>query len=372
LNSMLLYALMLTPLVLNLGFSDGSELLTLSLLMLTVSIVYSHTNSSLKRGVLFGFFMALVVLCRYDNIIFLPLILFRKPDKRIVKEVLISACVFLLVVSPWLAYNQLTTGSWLTSIADLYAINIKFRSSVMPDILHVLAGLGYYLPFFILGIAHKFKKMKAKEFAMLFIFAVVLGSYIFKTTKTPRYMFNLALPLAYFSACFIQSIKLPDVVKRMTILILSLNLLLAVVFFFPITEPYIYRTAALGLENCRVQSNAWIFLNYYGKTAEPHPWDSNVGESIDEGYRVLLFRTIGEPEYTRDEAFLSQFPIIENSTNYILLGNSDVCLPPETYTKTYLEHYIENNDRIDSVTNCEIFLSSEVCDEYNILRNLLG
>jgi uncharacterized membrane protein (Fun14 family) len=339
--------------------------------MLAVSVVYSHTDNPLKKGTLFGFFMALVVLCRYDNIIFFPLILFRRPKKEMIKEVLLSIGVFLLVLSPWLAYNHLATGNWLTSVADLYAINIRFRPSTAPDVLHILAGVSCYLPLFLLGVAHRFKKICIRDLAMLFIFTVVTASYLLKATKTPRYLFNLVLPMAYFSAYFIKSIKLPDIVKRMTILILSLNFLLTIVFFFPLTEPYIYRTAALGLEDCKIQSNAWVFLNYYGKTAEPHPWDSKVDESIDEGYRLLLFRTIREPVYTMDETFLSQFPIIENSTNYALLGNSDVCLSPETYTKTYLQHYIENNDRIDSVTNCEIFFSSQICDEYDFLRKML-
>ncbi len=376
LNRKLFYALMLTPLLLNMGFSDGSELLTLSFLMLAVSYFYSYTDKPIKSSLLFGFFMGLAFLCRYDSIVFLPILLFKKPKKEIFKVVLISAAMFLLVLTPWLVYNQISTGNWLTSIVDLYAINIKFRDYMIspPNPIHILAGLSYYLPLFLLGIAYKYKSIEAKDLAMLFIFVVVIVSYAIKPTKTPRYLFNLVLPLACFSSCFMQSFlsHYPQRIKKKVIfLIFSLNILLAFISFLPLAHPSMFKRIALNLEDCRLQSNGWVFLNYYGKTAEPHTWDGRVGEEIAAGNRLLLFKNIREPAYGMDEEFLSQFPIIENHTNYVLLGDSDVCLPPEPYTKTYLQQYVENNENVDSISNCEILFSSQLCDKYNLLRKIL-
>ena len=58
--------------------------------------------------------------------------------------------------------------------------------------------------------------------------------------------------------------------------------------------------------------------------------------------------------------FLSKFPIIENTSDYILLGRLDKCAEVEKVDRTFLEKLKENLNI--TYTNCEIFLSKSVCD----------
>lgn len=377
LNRKIFYALMLTPLILNMGFSDGSELLTLSLLMLAISYLYSYPDEPVKSSLVFGFFMGLAFLCRYESVIFFLIFFFKRPNRGVFKDFLFSISIFLLVITPWLIYNQILTGSWVTSMADLYAIHFKFRGYMNnpPDLLQILAGFNYYLPLFLMGIWYKRKSLRSKDLAIVFIFTIIMAFYVLKPTKMVRYLFNLTLPLACFSTYFVESHFGPHMDKierKIVLLILSSNLMLSLIFFLPLDDPSLFRESAASLEDCKLQSNGWVFLNYYGMVAEPHSWDDMISQNLAEGNRLLLFRSIGEPEYTRDDEFLSQFPVIESNEDYILLGNGDVCLAPEPQTKTYLDHYVENNKYVDSIENCEIFFPAQICEEYDFIKTIMG
>ena len=114
LNKNLYYVLSLSPFLLINGLTEGTELLSLSLLQLFLAY-YNRKGSSI--------FLSLAFLIRYPNIIFLPLILFKKN----LKKILFDLFILILIMSPWLLYNYHFTGNALTSIVDSYALNVKFR-----------------------------------------------------------------------------------------------------------------------------------------------------------------------------------------------------------------------------------------------------
>ena len=112
----LFYIISLSFFTLNNGLNVGTELLTLSLLELV--IVYLDNYKS-------GIFMVLSILTRYNNIIYLPLLLFKKEPKKI-----FTSCILIgLILFPWLIFNFYKTGDPFTSITDLYAMKRTLKNS---------------------------------------------------------------------------------------------------------------------------------------------------------------------------------------------------------------------------------------------------
>ena len=75
---LILYILAITPFVLLSGLGYGTELLGLVFLILCL-------DSILKKDIKSGFFLGLAFLTRYNNFIYLPLLVFHKNVKDIIK-----------------------------------------------------------------------------------------------------------------------------------------------------------------------------------------------------------------------------------------------------------------------------------------------
>ncbi len=348
----LFYALSLNPVLIFFGLLEGTELISLALLQFFIYFILK--KDSLKSGLSLG----LMSLIRYSNFVYFPLILFTKN----LKKILISVLIFIIVFSPWLLFNFYETGSPLTSIADHYALNIKYRDYLFTffkaeDFLLVT---NYLLPFFIIGLWFKFKgKFESKDWIMLFIFFFTLFLYIRTPSKTPRYLFSLILPLVYFSLPVIERLKIrAEYIGFLNIFIVMLLFLFPNPFFTP-SNPLDYKIET----NCMTSSNRWAYLNYFGIPSEPPPREWKVNEYINKGYRIVLYKYEKELNYATNETFLKSFPIIKETEKYIILGNESLCLPPYTFNKTYIQQlneifypeYIETDP-------CKILFPEFVCN----------
>lgn len=346
-NKRLFYAISLSPFALINGLMIGTELLSLALLQLFVA----HTLERKRRS---GFSLGLSFLTRYTNLIFTPLILFNKNYKKI----LVTLILFISTVIPWLTYNWIVSGNPLTSIANSYALNVKFRGYMfMPfNLLDVLIVIGYFLPFFLLGVFLRLKKMNKIDWIMISVILLILISYYKTPYKELRYLFSLGLPVSYFSTTFIDKIRNKKVV---TLIIVILNFGIASFFFTPLYNLAPYKQIIPRLDDCMLESNVWPYFNYLGVPTDTYPWKNTLNSEIKVGKRILLFKNNVEPEYVRDEEFLSHFPIIENTAEYILLGDENKCAPRYKVDTPFLEKVMKETGT--KITICEIFLPKELC-----------
>lgn len=340
-NRALFYILSLNPYVLRLGLINGTELLSLAFFELFVAYLISKKDS--------GFWLGLACLSRYNLVIFLPLLILHKNIKKIVKNGILFSIPFI----PWFAYNYHKFGNIFMSIADIYANNVKFRSYIQQsfNFSHVGMVINFMLPFFIIGLVYavynviiSFSKIKSfksfsevifrkrtAEIIMIIIFLGVLNGYNNIAIKDVRYLFTLTMPAVYFAILGINYISKKSSLKNIRYVLAGALVILTVISIPPLLQHYhkedvyvnsIKKMEELGVNECALKSNAWVLLNYLGRTSHDYPWDRLVGHYIDEGYYILLFYQIGEPVYSRNQTFVHSFPVAYESEDYILLGNS--------------------------------------------------
>ena len=213
-----------------------------------------------------------------------------------------------------------------------------------------------FAPFMVIGLVKKSKKLDKKSL-MIFLFLVLsLIAYFKVPIKHPRYLFNLVLPISYFSSTIFKK-RLKTI---FLLIIFGVNLFLSFYFFQLLENPNLFSDIIKKLDNCNTRSNAWIYLNYLGFSSGPSPWEHQITEIIKEGGRLLLFYHIKNPNYAQNETFLNQFPVIEKTDKYIIIGNSSFCNDQEGFTKTYLELVKEACDI--NLGNYDILFSKKACD----------
>ena len=224
--------------------------------------------------------------------------------------------------------------------------------------------------------------IKQKKFDKIFLFLILTAiltiySYLNTPIKASRYLFNLILPLTYLSYFALINIRKKEF--RNTIPILSILLIIiftvSLMFVFyslnyndnKLLSPSSYSNIAVNLSNdikdCTLLSNAHIFLNYNEIKSEGFPDSRLLNKKIKEGYRVLLFKKIGEPDYTFNSSFLANYPILSQNEDYILLGDKNICNKTLNLDRTYLESinllYKEAFNETFSITPFELFFTKK-------------
>jgi hypothetical protein len=333
-NPLLFYALSLTPFFIGYGVLEGTELLSLALIMLCILFILED------KPILSGVFLSLCALTRYNNFIFFPLLFFHKNLKKIFLSLLSAFVIFF----PWLLFNFFKSGNFLTSILNSYALNVLIRKGIMNmpfSFKPLLINFAYYLIFFILGfiISIKEKKYRNTNFYLMILFlALAFYSYYSLPMKVDRYLFLLILPITYFSAIFFKKYEKKKLMKIILIIIVILGLSVSIFFLakLDLVNPEYYKSMANKTGSCMLKSNAWVFFDAVGKPAEPFPKKERLLESINNGDRILMLKYISDPDYIKDLEFLKSLPMIEETPQYYLLGNSSLCSKERAVNQTFL------------------------------------
>ncbi|MGM5488837.1 MAG: hypothetical protein ACQESG_07860 [Nanobdellota archaeon] len=349
------YALSLNGYVLMVGLINGTELL--SLVFLELSIAYL-----IERKAVSGFFLGLSAVARYTGLALFPMLFLHLRVKRVLGSMLLFGGVLFF----WFAYNLYAFGNLFTSIADQYANNILYRQYLMQpvELSHFLKAQNILIPFFLIGLGvvlyYLFTGMreyglkslvclvkeKKVEIVMLFLLSYSLYSYANIPLKDTRYLFTLVLPTLYFSY-----IGLGQVLRRLRVgshmrvvcLLIFVASLLFVVLEVPdkgYETPEVYTAAIdtlddLNRSSCSVMSNSWVMLNYLGRASVPSPWTELVEQRIEAGQLIVLFRHVGEPAYLYNESFIHSLPILYADERYVILGRG--CSPIKAFDASYLE-----------------------------------
>ena len=320
-DKLFFYAAFVNYYVLYYGLRNGTELISLSLTMLFFAYIFMKDE---KRS---SFFISLSFLARYSNIFLLPFILLN----RNLKKIALSALIFLMVLSPWLLFNYLQTGNPFTSIGDYYVL-VKLQSSYYSNeslqsigMIIIIASISFFAIF-----RNRLRKIiNLKDFSMILLLLLVIITFLNTPFRNARYLFLLTLPLVYLF------VKIVPKHKKVLYAILAFNLI-TTIFIIP---DFSYNEDAQFYvdikEECTMMSNAWVYFDYHGIPTEPYPFREFVNDSINQGYRIILYKWITEPDYNKNETFLAQFPMIENNTNYVILGNREICKEYYTLSNTF-------------------------------------
>ncbi len=342
-NYKIMILLYLTPMFIGYGFFAGTEILSLSLIILFITSLDTKYS-----GLLFG----LMFLTRYTTLLFGILILFNKRLKNYVYFIFGS----ILIVLPWLVYNYLITGNLLTSILDSYLLSVVVRTNIfrINDFYHIILFGSLFILFFI-GVFYRIKKIKKIDIIILLAGLITLYSFIMIPSKEPRYLFHLILPLTYFSYFAYQKHK------KLFIFAILINLIAVGAMFFSIHDYKLtqFEDALKHVDECGISSNGWVMLNSLGRASEPTPYMDLVEDRLDKGYRLILFNSLFEPEYKDDKFFLNKFNLIYKNDKYSIYGDKDKCVKLDKYEMIYMERYKEH---IQKITGEEVKLTT-----FNIL-----
>ncbi len=316
----LFYLFLLNPFLLKFGLLEGTELLALSFFQLFLSYFL--------EGKISGYFLALAVLSRYNFFIFFIFFFFTKDYKKIIKDI----SLFFLVLSPWLLFNFFKWGHPLTSIIDSYYLNIFSRQDLKERFLlrNLLYPINYLLPFFICGIFLFFYKKDWKKKVPL-VFMIAFFLFLIDVYKTPfkiiRYMFNLSLPIAFFSLLGAEkTIKKFPKTKNFIFFIfflLFLSSILSLTRNFYLEKNSIYAEAGekiknLGLENCTILSNIWVPVSYYSENVVF--LKDGINKSLEENKIVLILKgyTTIDDMFKMEE--IKDYQSIYENEKFVLLG----------------------------------------------------
>ena len=337
----------LTPYFFMYAMINGTEILTLALMLLFLSHL-------MKKSFYAGLFLGLATLARYNVIIFLPLLLFIKKGK----DIITSIAIFILTWIPWLIYNYTTTGNMLTSLADNYLLNIKLRDYYFQatSLAHAELLLITTIPFILLGFVTLKKELRNKEhWIMILIAAIILFQYATTASKEARYLFIVIIPVAFYTAKGIQILP-QKITKIMCIIFVVINiLLLSMITLTPINKES-FNEAITTLEghhrtHCRLFSNAWPLLTYLHIPAEQFPRKEQVQKRLAQGDDILLFFNQREPEWMNDNKFINTLSTIQQTDTFMLLGTQQHCNEKQPQNKSYTQKLKED---IKEIYNYEI------------------
>lgn len=308
------YALSLGLTTLRYGTSAGTELLTLALLELAIANMFLGKNS--------GIYLALAFLTKYNSLIFFPILFFNKDIHKILMNIL-SFCSLVFL---WFLYNFIKYGNWFTSFIDAYAINVYNRSYIhIPfNFMHVVNVIGYFLPLLILGlilgivnlVRIKNKWFFYNKYTLFFLSVMIYVIYDYSNIplREPRYLFNLILPVAFFSSLliFFISIRLGKSKHFFTGILIILFVIFsyqsyALTYSQRDYDNQFYNATndiqRLGIKNCEIQSPLWVPMNYL--SGNVYPLDSSkINQTIESNKIVLIFKD----EITFDDKFTKKRP----------------------------------------------------------------
>lgn len=338
LDKVMLYATMANAYTILYGIRNGTELLSLSMIMMFFSYAVKK-DGHIKSA----FFMTLSILARYNNILLLPFVLIT----RKARSILFSALAVIATMSPWLLFNYIKTGNPLYSIADYYVLVTLQRlyysdPSMQAASILFLGAIACSLIIF----RKKVAKIGIYDISMLMLGAAVVLSFMNTPFRDIRYLFVLVLPASYFF------VKIFGNFRQITLAIVIFNIITAsyVLSIQPRSEDSIF--VIRNLDDCALMSNAWVYFDYRGISCEQYPLEHEVGEKIGEGYRIAIFKWVREPTYSGNSTFLSQFPNMTDTNSYVVLGNSSLCKARYEINSTFTER---KNEYLVSERNTTIW-----------------
>lgn len=356
-----------TPLFYIYALRVGTELLSLSLIMLALS--YRKQNSYVLSGLFFG----LASLTRYNYLILLPFFIFVKDWKKSVKFL----SIFLISWIPWLYYNYNYFGNILYSLLNSYALNIYFREYLwqQPQLI-TLPFLGVSLLAIPLLLYFFYKKgwkimitNNIKEY--LIIFVLLFYSYYTTPIKIVRYAYPFILPLVLITTDLLKKIKKKGVLEYLFYTVFLIMIVSAYYYSNIIRDsaynmnnnPFNTLSHTLNFSSC-YYSDMWVHLNFYNIPARPIGElcrGNNIVTIPKCPYALIFFdkECIPENKYETLTPWKLKLYLVSNSSKY---NGKPIILD-------HLQEYSQKLKRNVELEVCEsIFKYQKLC--YWISKNI--
>jgi len=352
----LFYFFSLNFFVLIFAFMAGTELLALAFFQLFIAFFILNKNS--------GHWLALAFLSRYNFFVFVPFLFFNRSIKKILKNL----GLFFLVTFPWLLFNKIRWGNFFTSIADAFYLNVFSRLDRVQafDFQSLLPITNWLLPFLIVGLLVpiilliRSRDWKISSYKYEILFATIFLFFFYDIYTIPfkiiRYMFNMSLPIAFFStlgAVFIIKNLPRKFLKKSFIILLMIGFLISLIIIgqqsFKIDDADVMYSEAAegigtwGLSGCQVLSPHWVPVNYYAGNVRFLPY--NIWEGLEQKEILLIF--YNHP--TMDDQFnlseIDDYPQLIKTDKYVILANknttSENCIKTQGYSTPMISESCE-------------------------------
>lgn len=347
------YGLSLNFFTLHYGVLVGTELLGLALFELFLAFFILNKKS--------GHLLGLACLTRYNFFIFSFLLLINKDYKKILKNL----ALFLLILIPWYVFNLIKWGNGFTSIISSYSLNILSRLDKIQsfDFSFILIVINWLIPLFLLGLIIAFYYHKKYSLKYPFLFSLIFILIIFDFYNTPfkivRYLFNLILPVTFFSSItifyFYRKIKIPKekISKIISVLLIGILFISSINLLFNPFSPSlldlhksekIYQNIAIDisqskLSNCHFLSSHWVLINYYYPCSTFMNW--NINKSLSEGYPIILFYKISTIDDKYNKSEINNYNFVSKTSDYAILAPKNMtnltCVKWQKYDIPYVK-----------------------------------
>ncbi len=307
LDMLMLYAVFLSPYFLYVAIMPNSaELLSLASLLIAVSLLSERSQYA-------GLFLGISAVSKYPMAIFLPMLLLLLEPKKVAK----SVALFAIPVLAWLGLSYLMFRNPLASYGLAFSLAVGRAPFVAISGAAIKAVFGFQAVLLAIAIALALWKRGRVKSDIMAAMKRISGNGIIKSLRTDNGLYRcsivvvlLAISLAgywfiarhndvftqtrfgYFAAAASSlavvallnyaSIRID---RRVPLLIASVSisvLLLALLAFnsnarnsivTSVRNPNFARAASelasLGYGNCRVVTNDWVYMLYYGVNAFP-------------------------------------------------------------------------------------------------------
>ncbi len=304
-DSVLTLGVVFNPFFLFYAIRNGSELPMYAFLILFIAMIKA------KKPQYAGIFMALAFVSKYDSLFLLPLALFLVDWNAVgsLKRLGVFAASALLALVPFFAYNlALYHNIFFTFASSFYQNSATLAGTFSSGSGYIATGfeeLVVLIPLAAMVLLLKKRKtslLKSRKsdvlilLSALFLFFVIyiLVSHMFSAGLN---YFRFFLPVTLF-ATLILSLFLDKRMVLLTLLFFVVSMVLAYQILY--SQPF--NSSVLGGQisaaksllysaynttNCTVQSNNWVFLDYYGISAT-YPRGENYSQ-----YPIIGFGPLG-------------------------------------------------------------------------------
>ena len=315
---------------------NSEEMLSLSLMMISLALLRKGRWQS-------GLVMGLACLSKYTALIFFPILIFAGDRKKIAY----SYIALSLVTAPWLLFNYAAFGnpffSYLSSIrvslestmsssfsaAALASIVAGFVPAILVLVVIYSKPLKKGISGIKKNIVHAFKWNGNRNFLLIFVFLMlaaleflILGIHesAFDQSRYGYFLFfSLALVLAYLISTRIQTVPTAYLKPAIYSLLFAFSAIAMLATISLIgshslemsygnSDPAFASAAVainkLGIENCSVVSNDWVFLRYYNvKAFSPYSSNKTLSDYPSAVFAYVGTNSSSVTEYNSETAY---------------------------------------------------------------------
>ena len=280
----ILLGILLNPFFLFYAIKNGSELPMYSFIIFFISFV------KLKKPIA-GIFLALAFVSKYDSVFMIPIALFLIDKKYFesAKRIALFIAFTLLALTPFFAYNVIlyhdpmftffmSLAENAPSISSFHITNHSYFYQGFYELLSLLPIIAFIL-FFNRNVIKTIKKKK-REISILSLLSILAFMiYVFASglysSGTGYYRFFLFVTI---SLTLLISLLTKKEMLLLTVVFFAVSLIIAYHFLFSsnfsitalnnqISGAKQLLLQKYGTTNCTVQSNNWVYLDYYGISA---------------------------------------------------------------------------------------------------------